>query len=187
MMLRYAAVAVLLVLVIGSGLLLRSKPESEQRADRRDLSEGYYLLDATISDTNETGRQIYALNASRIDHVPTDGSVRLTDLKVTYAGDPNIDEWTIEAARGAMGAERDRLDLRGGVTISSIDSQSDRRTTISTEQLELNVTTNTARTGQPVRIDMDGGQLTAQGMEADLTNKTIDLLSQVRGTFGATP
>lgn len=187
MMLRYAALVILLVLVIGSGLLLKSKPSREQTTDRPDLSEGYYLLDATISDTNETGRQVYALNASRIDHLPADGSVRLTDLKLRYAGDPNAEEWTIEAASGAMRAERDRLDLQGGVTITSLDSESDRRTTISTERLTLDVRSNEARTNLPVSIEMDGGQLTAVGMNADLTNKTINLLAEVRGSFGAPP
>ena len=127
MMLRYVAVAVLLVLVVGSGWLLRTKPENEKSTDMRDLSDGYYLLDAKISATNETGQLIYSLKAARIDHVPTDGSVQLTDLKVLYTGDAE-DSWTIEAKRGAMGASRERLNLRGGVTISSRDEDANENT-----------------------------------------------------------
>ncbi len=186
MMLRYTTLAILLVLVIGSGWLLNSKPESEKRKDTRDLSDGYYLLDATISDTNDTGKQIYSLNAARIDHIPGDGSVQLTDLKVIYNGDA-ADPWTIEAERGAMRASRDRLNLRGGVTISSRDSETDRSTTISTEQLTLDITNSQARTDKLVRINISGGELNAMGMEADLIAKKIDLLADVRGSFGNTP
>lgn len=187
MMLRYAAVAILLVLVIGSGWLLNSKPESEKRKDMRDLSDGYYLLDATISDTNETGQQIYSLSAARIDHIPADGSVQLTDLRVLYTGEAAADAWTIKAERGIMKASRDKLNLRGDVTISSRDSDTDRSTTINTEQLTLDVVNSQARTDQPVRINISGGELSAEGMQADLIAKKIDLLANVRGSFGDAP
>lgn len=186
MMLRYTTLAILLILVIGSGWLLNSRPESEKRKDSRDLNEGYYLLDATISDTNETGKQIYSLNAARIDHIPGDGSVQLTELKVIYTGEA-ADAWTIEAEHGVMGASRDQLNLRGGVTISSRDSETERSTTISTEQLILDIANNHARTDQPVRINISGGELNAMGMEADLVARKIDLLADVRGSFGNTP
>ncbi len=187
MILRYASLAVLLLLVVGSGWLLNSKPQDERPTDRRDVSEGYYLLDATISDTNETGQQIYSLNASRIDHIPADGSVQLTELKVIYAGETDTGAWTIEANRGAMRAERDRLNLLGNVTISSTDSESDQSTTISTEQLTLDITNNEARTDRLVRINISGGELNAMGMKADLNAKKIDLLADIRGSFGNTP
>lgn len=176
----------LLILVIGSGWLLNSKPEKKKQSSTSDLSGGYYLLDATISDTNETGQQIYSLNAARIDHIPADSSVQLTRLKVLYTGQAQ-NAWTIEAERGSMGVARDQLELQGEVTISSYDSEQSPDTTISTEQLTLDITNNRARTLHEVRINMGGGELTAQGMEADLTAKKINLLAKVRGSFGGAP
>ncbi len=181
---RYVALIALVILVIASGWLLRSKPQDETDTEQRALSDGYYLLDATISDTNETGQLVYSLSAQRIDHIPADGSVQLTDLKVLYAGE---DSWTIQAERGAMGASRERLDLNGDVTITSVDVQTERNTTIKTEQLTLDITSNQAHTDQEVRIHISGGELNAQGMQADLKSKKIDLLSDVRGLFGDSP
>ncbi len=183
---RYVTLVGLLLLVIGSGWLLRSEPEDETGSTQRALSDGYYLLDATISDTNETGQLIYSLKAQRIDHVPDDGSVRFTNLKVLYAVNAE-DSWTIEAERGAMDADRESLNLRGDVTITSLEADAERNTTIITEQLSLDIASNQARTEQEVRIQISGGELRAKGMQADLGTKKINLLSDVRGRFGDTP
>ncbi|MFK8030244.1 MAG: LPS export ABC transporter periplasmic protein LptC [Gammaproteobacteria bacterium] len=185
MMLRYATLITLILLVIGSGWLLNPEPEDNSSEAKRALNDGYYLLDATISDTNETGEVIYSLNAERIDHIPENGSVVLTELTVLYAGEAE-EPWTIEARRGAMGATRDTLKLNGGVTIVSgeTDVQS---TTIRTEELNLDISSNVASTDNEVSIMIAGGELKAQGMQADLSAKKISLLSQVRGTFGDQP
>lgn len=193
---RYVTLIALVLLVVASGWLLDSNDEDETAAERRPLSDGYYVLDATISDTDETGRVIYALSAERIDHVPEDGSVQLSGLNVLYTAKSEQD-WSIQARRGSMAATRDVLKLRGGVEIRSKESSSvdgaqsnaddgedSASTTILTEQLDLDMVSNVARTEQEVRIRISGGELNALGMNADLGAKKIDLLSNVSGSFG---
>lgn len=183
---RVYAVTALLLLAAASFWLRDTAPEDPSNPQQRPLNDGYYVLDALISDTNETGQLIYSLRAARIDHVPADGSVQLTDLSVLYSGDAQ-DNWNIEARRGFMGAARDHLQLRGDVRISSARADELQPTTIRTEQLDLDINRNVASSEQTVRIQLGDGELTANGMTADLNAKTIDLLADVRGSFGDAP
>ncbi|MEM7083531.1 MAG: LPS export ABC transporter periplasmic protein LptC [Pseudomonadota bacterium] len=180
---RRIALFILIALAIASGWLLKPTSNETLQTQQRELSDGYYLLDATISDTDENGQLVYSLQADRIDHVPDDGSVILNGLNVLYTSDASS-TWTIAAERGTMSAARESLDLNGGVTIRSDPEQN---TAVSTEQLTLDMINNEARTDRQVTVDLRGGRLVAQGMRADLKSKQIDLLSNVRGSFEATP
>lgn len=182
MNLRRVGIAVLLVLAIGSWWMLNPDSGSDGAAPAPELSAGYYLVDATIADTDDAGRLIYSLEARHIDHNPRDDSVSLQELQLLYATDSS-EHWQIRAAEGWMDGNREQLILRGKVRITGQFATDARNTVINTTRLILNLKDDIARTNETVEIEVAGGRLHADGMHANLKSQEIKLLSNVRGTF----
>jgi LPS export ABC transporter protein LptC len=142
-------------------------------------SPGYYLNDATLEQTDESGRTTLVAHASRALQQDAGSSVALEAPTVRYRADSGR-EWLMTSATGLLPSGRSVVVLDGDVALRS---QGSGGAVVRTEHLELDVTAQVATTAEPVRIEMPPHVLLAHGLHADLTQETLRLEADVHGTF----
>ena len=96
------------------------------------------------------------------------------------------DEWYISADSAIITGDREFVSLVGRVDLVNQNLQTQKRLGIQTRDVMLKITPRLASTDAAVSIQQDQDLLDAVGMSLDMTNKTYQLLSQVRARY-ATP
>ncbi len=147
------------------------------------LPDGYYLNDAVLSSTDDSGVVQYELRAQRIDHRSDDGSIDLQSLELDYGNSTNL--WRVSASRGQMPKSNNSIALNGNVTTRLLNAAAHGATQMTSDSLDIDIAGRTAATDDPVTVKFEGGNLTAVGLTVDLANETFTLRSQVKGVFEA--
>jgi LPS export ABC transporter protein LptC len=144
---------------------------------------GYYLRDATLEQTDETGRLELRVTTARAVQDPATRNVRAETLRVDYFLDaPRT--WVMTANGGTLPPDGQSVLLEGDVRLAGRDPVPDAATgVIRTERLRLDVDGSVAATQDPVRIEFGPHVLTAVGLHADLKNDRVHLQSDVHGKF----
>jgi LPS export ABC transporter protein LptC len=180
---------VLLMVVAGAGIawfLSRSEEvEPENRAATNE-QPGYYLKNATLSETGSDGRLRLRVAATRADQQPQDGSVLLTDIRVQYhqqTGAQAGQVWFLDAAQGLLPEDRVLVQLQGNVHMTARSVTRPLAAVIETEKLALDTQRDIATTREPVVIELGGHSVYATGMRAELMNDRLQLESKVHGSF----
>lgn len=152
-------------------------------AQDASLPEGYYLNDAVLSTTDDSGVVQYELRAQRIDHRSDDGSIDLQSLELDYGNSTNL--WRVSARHGQMPKSNNTIALNGDVSTRLLNAAAHGATQMNSESLNIDITGRTATTDDPVTVRFEGGSLTAIGLDVDLANETFTLRSEVKGVFEA--
>lgn len=168
------------VLAVISYFLVSHEPQIGEGVDAT-LPEGYYMKDATLRTTDESGVTSYQLRARRIDHRPSDGAITLTELTFDYGSDKN--QWRVRADSGLMPRSGDRIALIGQVTTTLQSPAAHGATRMTSDTMDVDIANETATTQAPVTVSFDKGQLQAVGLDIDLASESITLRSKVQGTF----
>jgi LPS export ABC transporter protein LptC len=180
---------VLLMVAAGTAMawfLSRSEDTAPVSSAATDLQPGYYLKNATLSETGDDGRLRLRVTAARADQQPLDGSVRLTDIQVQYhqqAGAQAGQVWFLDAAQGLLPEDRVLVQLQGNVHMTARSVARPLAAMIQTEKLDLDTQRDIATTHAPVVIELGGHSVYAHGMRAELTKDRLQLESQVHGSF----
>ena len=171
-----AAVAGLVLLY---GLLTGWNDDDVELGDA-GAERGYYALDATIVETGKTGRPRFIAHARRVEQQLVDQSVLLEDMTLDY---PTADHgtWHVVAPAGRMPADRESVELYGGVTISGADAHGD--AVIRAERVHYLIDAAIVDTTSPVTLTYGRHELRARGLEARLNDGTLRLESDVNGRF----
>ena len=171
-----AAVAGLVLLY---GLLTGWNDDDVELGDA-GAERGYYALDATIVETGKTGRPRFIAHARRVEQQLVDQSVLLEDMTLDY---PTADHgtWHVVAPSGRMPADRESVELYGGVTISGADAHGD--AVIRAERVHYLIDAAIVDTASPVTLTYGRHELRARGLEARLNDGTLRLESDVNGRF----
>ena len=174
---------VLAVLAALSFTLTARKRDDAQSTPGPALPDGYYLIDASLKATDDSGVLRYELRARRIDQHPAADTIELTDLQFDYGSDRNL--WRLTASRGHMPSSNSHLDLEGGVLTQLLNAPAHGATRLRSERMFIDIEGETARTDDPVTVEFEGGTLEAVGLDMDLNDETLRLRSRVRGVFEA--
>jgi LPS export ABC transporter protein LptC len=140
---------------------------------------GYYLVDATLEQTDAAGRTTLLAHAVRAAQQGDGAGIGLDAPTVRYRTATGR-EWLMTARQGLLPAGGSVVDLDGDVTLHAEGSGG---AVVRTERLQLDVPRQLATTEQPVRIEMPPHELLARGLRADLTQETLRLEAEVHGTF----
>lgn len=152
---------------------LDTEQDLEAFAIARNASTNYY---------DETGALSHTFKSQKLSHFrPTDDgsdaytSVESPDIVVFGEREP----WHMRADSGRVNADQ-IITLSENVQLEhfSIDQ---RVTTLKTSELVLDTDNKVAYTSKAVTISSSLGEITAVGMEADITDRKIKLLSKVKG------
>jgi LPS export ABC transporter protein LptC len=173
---------VLSVLAAVSYFLVQGEPQIDAGIDA-SLPDGYYLADAVLSSTDESGVVRYQLRAHRIDHRPGDGVIALSTLELNYGNAKNL--WRVSADNGLMPPSGDLIALSGDVTTKLLSAAAHGATQMHSSSLDIDIANETAATDAPVVVRFDHGELRAVGLDVDLANETFTLRSNVQGVFEA--
>jgi LPS export ABC transporter protein LptC len=170
-------------LAAGTWWLANRDRDSDQPATAgRTGQPGYYLRDATLEQTDETGRLELRVHAARAVQDPQTRDVRGETLRVDYFLDaPRT--WIMTARRGALPPDGQTVLLEGDVRLSGLAGAEGQPAVVHTEKLKLDVDKSIASTREPVRIEFAKHSVNARGLRADLKSDRLRLESNVHGNF----
>jgi LPS export ABC transporter protein LptC len=176
------ALVFLVGLAAGSWWLANRGREAEEPATAvRAGQPGYYLRDATLQQTDETGRVEMRVTAATAVQDPATRAVRGETLRVDYF----LDEprtWVMTANAGTLPPDGQTVQLEGDVRLTGLDAGSE-PAVIRTERMTLDVDASVATTREPVRIEMGKNAITARGLRADLKSDRLQLEDDVHGRY----
>jgi lipopolysaccharide export system protein LptC len=154
-------------------------PQAEP-TDTRPL--GYYARSTRILVTDEQGRVTARVHAERLDELPDQKGVRLEGVDVEYHA-PDETLWAISATSASTPKDVSLLELAGDVEIRSAPTDDSKPVTLSMEKVRFWPDTSVVESDSPVTMQVGDWQLYAIGLRTDLKGDTLELESQVHGTF----
>jgi LPS export ABC transporter protein LptC len=171
--------AILAGLVLLYGLLVDRSGDEPGPAGATE-QRGYYVDDATLTETGADGKPRIVVQAKTIEQQLSDDSVLLTDLKLDYTA-ANRGNWRITANHGRMPPDRSSLLLDGDVTVTG---KSERGSpVIVTDQLTYDTNSDYIQTAERVNIRFGNNVLIGRGLRVNLNAETLRLESNVNGRF----
>jgi len=179
---RWPTLILLLIAAVASGiLLLRSGAEDPDRQPKLALGVGYYMKQAELTRTGETGQVLYRLQTNEATQLTTDGIVELDVVQISY--DPMTEvPWDLHADKGHILPDRNIIQLSGNV-VARTREDSRAPITVSTEYLELDTESYIANTDREVAIDYTNNTVFATGLRAYLKEERLQLIADVNGHF----
>ncbi|MEC9375850.1 MAG: LPS export ABC transporter periplasmic protein LptC [Pseudomonadota bacterium] len=173
---------ILLFLATSLSSILYFKTREPKISDIKDsLSLAYYLDTAEISGMGANGEILYQLTMDRASHVIADDSITMREVEMLYTP-KELKGWKMSADEGRIPSDGSIIELFGNVVVQS-GEKNQIPTKITTEKMAINPSKNQARTNQDVIVDYDGRLVKAKGIEVDLNQNRLKLLSQVKGSF----
>ena len=141
--------------------------------------EDYYLQNAEIVETDDSGKQRLRYLAAEATRNARDDAIQMKMVRIDYAirgndsrHDNSATRWVLTADTGVQLREQDPITLEGDVTARSTGA---RNVSLSTESLEVDVEKQTATSVGPVAIDIDGQTVAGRGLSVDLPRERFQL------------
>ncbi|MDH5622503.1 MAG: LPS export ABC transporter periplasmic protein LptC [Gammaproteobacteria bacterium] len=171
-------VGVLFAGAIASWYLARSHRSGDEGTPPGGVAyQGYYLKQARILGTGESGTLLYEIDAELAEQ-QADNRIEFTDVRIRYSPQSSV-PWVVNADQATIKNDDPKIALRGHVQIVNSGGEDD--TEIRTQYLELDPERFIADTDSRVQIRIGQRSLTATGMLASLHDDRIELKSNVRG------
>lgn len=179
-----ALVITVLIFWDGPGELLVPTPELAPAFPQAYMEQ----METRVFDTD--GRLRYHLQADSAEHYQPDPR-RATELDYSLIDQPDLtmypqdaNPWHLVARTGRTDARGDQVHLSGGVRAWQDDERG--LTEIITSELWVDVPREYAHTDKAVKMRAVQGTTDAVGMQAELGEERIELLSEVRSVYNTT-
>ena len=172
---------VMLATLAAGAWWLNDRLNAPEVVAERPAPDGFYMIEAEITTPDAEGLPRYRLIADEIRQAALGGATRLREVRVEY----NLyspSPWLMTAPEGAVSADQHQLELWGGVEVTG-DSGDFGPARLETEQIEVDLRTDVARTSAPVALTLGAHQLHAVGLVAHLPEERLQLQSEVHGRF----
>lgn len=138
----------------------------------------YFMEGAHNVEFDPQGQIAFVLTSEEIRHNPLDDSAQLRAPHVELFENGSR-EWTVNAQLGTITPDGSKIDLTQRVVVNS----EDQTTVLKTPQLLIFPNEKLARTDKPVTLQNPYGFTRSIGLVADMENKRVELLQQVRGQY----
>jgi LPS export ABC transporter protein LptC len=153
--------------------------EATAAADQR----GYYLTDATLTETGSDGRPRVVVRARSIEQQLADESVHLAQIALDYST-PQQGQWHVTADRGRLPRDRGSLLLAGNVRLAGTPTgEVDQPAVVRTDELTYDTQANIVQTSAPVTVQFGPHELLGRGLRVGLNEGNLRLESNVHGRF----
>jgi lipopolysaccharide export system protein LptC len=172
---------VLLAVLAAASWWLNERDGQPLQIEERAPPDGFYMTEAQITTPGADGLPRYRLIADEIRQVSLDGPTLLQEVRVEY-NMYSPSPWLLTAPQGVLSADQSLLELWGGVEVIG-ETAGQGRTSLETEQLEIDTDTHIASTAEPVALSLGVQRLNGVGMVAYLLEERLQLQSQVHGRF----
>ncbi len=146
-----------------------------------DKARDAFMNDVSVRQFNRAGQLSESLDASRIEHDPARQLNELTAprLRLIRADNSSV---TMTSVSGTIADNRELVLLAGSVRVQD-NRHSTAPTTLTTELLKVYPGQDRAETDRAVTIRSGSSILRGIGMQADLAQSRVKLLSNVQGTY----
>jgi len=139
-------------------------------------------VDLTLKNIKYTktrdGEPLWTLVADSADHSIIDGITRIVNVRMVFF-DPQMGEIVLTADQGELLPENRTVKVHSNVKIISPPGN-----VILTEFLEYKESTNILHTDKEVRLNFDHFEVIGKGMQMDVENRNLHLLSNVKALLG---
>jgi|GEM_PF-813603 len=168
--------AVAIMGAVGIALLQGDSPPAETIAAPPPDARSY-LSEMRLRRFDENGQMDYRASAERATYF-ADGSLALSTVDVDYlGGDRSV--WTLTAPSGRVPPSQDRIELTGAVNVHGRDDAG-MPLDFNTEQLLVELETETLRSEAPVELRSPDKRIEAVGLVTDFQGTRVKLLNRVR-------
>ena len=151
----------------------------EETIDMTQSQTDYYLESFETRKFNLSGEQTYRFSGDTLSHFPEDDrSVVVAPELVVYRD--NI-VWHMQSPRGVFTPEPDKFLLEGNVSMRRVSNQQLIR--LETSDVTVLTDQNQVSTGQPITVSAENWQLRSIGLESEITDGTLNLLSNVTARY----
>ena len=178
----WVVLLLMLVAALSWWLQRSSVPDSPQALDQTQHEPDYYMEQFELTSLSLDGKPAHKLYADNMLHYPIDDSTTLEKPHlVVFRNEEEF--WDIRAESGLVSNGGESVLLEGEVIILRVNPAHAQALQVYTSDLTVRPGDKFAETSAKVTIKDDRGVTTAVGMWADLNQRRVELLSNVRGTY----
>lgn len=175
-------IVVLAIALISHWLLTTVETPTGRVAPEARHDPDYFLENFKITVYQPDGAPAYHLDAEHMNHYPDDDTITLQKLRVDYRDDKN-QTWIVTANTGIGYQNIEVMQLNGAVWIRQQTQKPDEGISINTDALRIDFPNKRASTEAEVKITDKNSSITAKGMDVDMANGHLSLLSEARGHY----
>jgi LPS export ABC transporter protein LptC len=174
--LRNLALFAALAGVAAATWLLSRQPEAPEpvAASAEPGPRGYFLEEAVLIGTNESGHILFRAHVDRVEKLVDDDDFRLEGIRIEYVPDSGI-RWQLTANRGSAPFDLAFFDLEDGVRMSYGDVGGGSEALVETAAVHLDARQSIAVTYDPISFQWDKAEANAVGLEANLVTDSLVL------------
>jgi len=141
-----------------------------------------YLTDFDLITMNAAGRPRYQLRGREMQHYADDDTARVAMPQLTIYRQGAV-PWLVRAEQAEVAAGGETVFLRDQVMMERLTANKGEKLEIHTPALRVVPAKEYAETDRTVTIVSDLGVTRAVGMQADLKQRHLELLAQVRSDY----
>lgn len=156
-----------------------TQPKPPVSEDENIHAPDYFMSNFTVITTNENGDIEQSLKGEELTYFKS-GLTKIIKPELQLSTEKEI-TWQANANHGNVSHEN-QLILDGNVSIKQTNTKFN-QIDIQTEQLILNLNTNTAESQTPVTVKSNNGTIEANRMFADLDRHHVQLHSGVKAEY----
>jgi lipopolysaccharide export system protein LptC len=145
-------------------------------------SPDFLVEDLVATRMKTDGSPRYAVKAKKLVHYPADNSADLEYPDVTHF-EPGQAPVTIKANRGQISNNGENVYLRGAVEIKRLAYADQPEMSLQTSFLHVIPDQDLVKTDRAVTLTRGNSTLESVGLEFNNATRTLNLLSEVTGTF----
>lgn len=168
---------VLLVAALLSGWAAWWQRDTVKATETVSTRPSYLLRDFELVALDGQGKESFTLRAPELAQSPADKTMSLR-TPTFLLPDKSGARWQVTSRTGWVAADNSEVRLRGDV-IAVSPPTADRPTTMKTEELNVFPDKNEATSAVLVTVSAPGSTMRGTGLQADLENQRIQLLSKV--------
>ncbi|MDH5258558.1 MAG: LPS export ABC transporter periplasmic protein LptC [Gammaproteobacteria bacterium] len=171
----------LTALVISSALWLEDKknlPGSVAAPSEQLRQADYFMENYNITSTDINGNAFRWLSGTRLAHFPN-GDTSLSNPSLQFRQQDQ--HWLVVAKNGEFKGDK-KIILDGDVKIQQLNGRTN-ILNIKTEHLDISLDENIASTDEKVTVSNENGEINATGMNLNLDQRQLRLLSKVKGRY----
>jgi len=146
----------------------------------------YIVEGIALTSMNKLGQPVFRMTAARLEHFPDDDTNAFVRPQLVSL-DPAKPRVSLVAARGRATGQGERIELFDAVRLTRAAEGERPELTVDTDYVVLVPDEDVARTDRPVHIRYGASSLTGVGMEFNNAARVLQVRSQVRGVWTATP
>ena len=179
---RHVLLALLLAAAGSWWLASSDNTEVAAPAAGRVAQPGYYLQNALLEQTDDTGRVYIRIATDRAEQDTTTQEIALQPVRVDYFPAASA-PWNLTARHGRLPPGARVISLSDEVVLTGMPAAERAPVVVRTSRLSLDTATSVATTTAAVRMELGPHVLSGTGMRADLNHETLALESNVRGRY----